>query len=93
MNTRNSETNGKKSIDKVQIYSLLFFIICLLIGIFFPIFAVPLMICLLVFGLLGRRSARDSLTWNMSKSALASAIGLAVLIIVYLVFFRTAYVG
>ncbi len=93
MNTRNSETNGKKSIDKVQIYSLLFFIICLLIGIFFPIFAVPLMICLLVFGLLGRRSARDSFTWNMSRSALASAIVLAVLIIVYMVFFRTAYVG
>lgn len=86
------DANGKKSIDRTEIYALLIFIGCVLVGIFIPVASAPLMVFLLIYGMINRRSEKNSVAWRLSRSALASAIVLAVISIAFNLFFRAVYI-
>ncbi|GAP12776.1 hypothetical protein LARV_00512 [Longilinea arvoryzae] len=92
MASENLKTDGNRSIGTVEIYALLIFIGCILVGIFIPLGSAPLMVFLLIYGMINRRSEKNSVAWRLSRSALASAIVLAVISIVFNLFFRMVYI-
>jgi hypothetical protein len=71
-----------------QIIGLVTFIFSLAFGIFLPTFAPAWMFLLLVIGISGKRSKHGTRRWHVSRAALASALAIAVIIIMEAFFFQ-----
>lgn len=81
-----SGTENENHKTLYEILSLLIFVVSVALGVCFPILAVPWTVVLLLFGLMKRKTEKETFLWYQSRAALAAAIALAFITIVVMLF-------